>query len=782
MPFLRALRLILAVLMIGAVLTPAFAADETFTVQNIEVHGLQRISTGTLYTYLPISVGDQVNAARIRNAIKALYQTGFFENIQMRRSGNTLIVDVKERPSIANFTIVGNKAIKTEDLDKSLKKVGLAKGRIFSRSVLKDAVQELNRAYFSHGKYSVKIDTHVRNIGNNRVDITINISEGVDTTIKSINIVGNTVFDDATLLDQFKLQPTHWFSLFQSSNKYVRETLSGDLESLRSYYMDRGYADFHINSVQITISPNHKHIYITINIHEGEVYKVRKIKFAGQLILPEKKLRQLVFAQPGMTFSMGRATASANLMGDVLGNKGFAFAKINPIPDVDRKTHQVDVTFYVQPGKRVYVRHINFNGMPDTDDVVFRRNMRQMEGTWLSNVDLKLSKFRLQNLRMVKDVKESTDPVPGSPDLVDLNYDLTARQAGKFIFAVGYSQYFGVSLNGQIQHNNFLGEGDIVNLSLYTSQISELYDISFTKPYATVNGVSRTTRLYYQHSSELILNSSPLDTKSYGLSLTYGIPMSEFDSFILGGSASNTDLVTNKFGSSQEYIDFASDPNNGDVYQTILGPAIRYRQLDLITGWTHRTLNRALFASRGNQQKFGLDIATPVSDVKYYQFSFESTDLVPIGGGFLYRLHAAVGLNKTYGDSHTVPPNEHFFVGGADTVRGYKGGYLGPLDSNGYPSGGNFEFYAQNEIIIPSILGVGGAGSPSSRFSFFVDAGNAFAEPGDFQFNKLYESFGVAGMFVTPLGVMKVSLGWPIGSAPDYAREVFQFTVAQPFD
>ncbi len=781
MQLTRLLRWMTIALLLTATALPALAAGNSFVVQDIEVHGLKRISTGTVFTYLPIAVGDKVDAADIRSAIKALYQTGFFSDIEMRRAGDTLIVDVKERPTIANFSIVGNKAIKTEDLKKSLKKVGLAKGRIFSRSVRNEVKQELIDQYHGHGKYNARIDVNVLPVGNNRVNVTVKISEGVDTTIKSINIVGNETFSDSTLLDQFKLQPTQWFSLFQTSNKYVREKLSGDLESLRSYYMDRGYADFRINSVQVTLSPDYKHIFITINIHEGTVYKVTSAKLKGRFVVPKKQLKRLIVTQPGTTFSLGRAQFSSKLMTDLLGDHGYAFAKINPIPKLDHKNHTVAITFHVSPGKRVYVRHINFTGAPATDNTVFRRNMRQTEGAWLSNTKLKLSKFYIKRLRFIKSVKESTDPVPGSPDLVDLNYKLTPRQAGKFIFAIGYSPFFGVSLNAGIKHYNFLGEGDTIDLQLFSSQINEAYDITFRDPYATVNGVSRSTRIYYRHSHQLILDAAPLDTRSYGLSLVYGIPITGFSHYALGVGASSTDLVTNRRLSSNQYVAFASDPNNGHTYKTPVGPGITYRELNFITGWTRDTRNFRLFASHGNRQNISLRIATPDSDVKYYRLSFQSTDLVPVGGGFLYRLSAGLGLNETYGDSHSVPPRQHFFVGGPDSVRGYHSGYLGPFDNRGYPAGGNFKFYAQNELIIPSVGGVGGSQSPNSRFGLFVDAGNAFAEPRDFSVHDLYESYGLFGQFVTPLGVMRVSLGWPFGNVPGYLTEIFQFTVAKGF-
>jgi outer membrane protein insertion porin family len=773
----------LAALLFALVLPQAAAAaDETFVVQNIQVQGLERISTGTFYTYLPISIGDRVGPARIAAAIKALYKTGFFKSIQMRRDGNTLIVVVGERPSIEYFSLTGNKAISSDNLNKTLSSVGLAQGRIFNRSVLKDVKQELTETYFSHGNYNVRIDTKVTPKPHNKVDVSIKISEGVTATIKSIDIVGNKTFSDEELLNVFKLHASHFLSFLESDDKYEREKLSGDLESLRSYYLDRGYADFHIESVQVAISPDYKSIYITIDVNEGTVYKVRNVKLAGVFVVPESELRQLVLVSPGTTFSMARATATSTLMGNLLGNHGYAFAKIDPIPTLDKKTHQVDLTFFVTPGDRIYVRRINFVGMPDTDDVVFRREMRQMEGTWLSNVNLKRSKIRLQRLRFVKDVKESTDPVAGVPDMVDLNYTLEAQQAGMLQAAVGYSPQAGILLNGEIQHSNFLGAGDTIDLSLNTSQIAKSYSLSFTDPYATVNGVSRSVSLSYQKSTALIIDTSPLDTTTYGGSLSYGIPISEFDSIAYGASASHTELLAS-LGSSQQFIEFASDPRNGTIFKTPVGNGIRYRQLDLLTGWTHDTRNRVLFASRGDKQHIGLDITTPPSDVHYYRLSFDTLDFVPLGAGFVYQLNGAVALNKTFGSTHTVPPTQHYFAGGPDSVRGFKAGFLGPTDPvTGFPVGGNFQVYAQNEIIIPSLFGLGGEqAQKSSRFSVFFDIGNVFAESRDFNFGALYRSVGVAGEFLTPLGIMRVSIAKPLTSVPGRLRETFQFEIGRYF-
>lgn len=779
---LHTLRWTFLALMVTTLLSPALAAGASFTVGNIEVHGLQRISTGTVYTYLPISVGDKVDAQRVSNAVRALYKTGFFSNVQMRRSGDTLIVDVRERPSIASFKIKGNKKLKTKDLVKPLKKIGLARGRVFSHSVLKKVKQQLSQLYISHAKYNATVDTDVKHIGNNRVDVTINISEGVNTTIKAINIVGNKTFDDSTLLNQFKLETTHWYSFLGGNNKYLSETLSGDLESLRSYYMDRGYADFRIKSVQVTISPDYKHVFITINVHEGDIYKIAKVSLAGKFIVPKKKLEKLIQTRTGNTFSMGAAQDGADLITNLLGSKGYAFAKVQPVPRLHRKSHTVDLIYHVKPGHRAYVRRITFSGMPDTDSVVLRREMRQLEGSWLSNTGLKRSKFRIKRLPFVKTVKEKTKPVAGTPDMVDLNYELTPQQAGQFVFGVGYSAFYGVGLNASIEHVNFLGKGDTVQLGLHGNQVNKSYSASWTEPYATVNGVSRTISAYYDDGKALLWKASPIHTTRYGFSLLYGIPMSEFDRFHVGVSASHNELLTSIRGSSIDYIVFALDPNNGDTYTSPLGPAIKYREYRLIAGFSHNSMNRAMFATRGTEQRISLTTALPFSNVKYYSLSLSSTDILPLGLGFLYLFDGHAGLNKTYSDSRMVPPTQRFFVGGPSTVRGYKSGYLGPLDIYGNPLGGDFEFYSQNELIIPPLFGGEDAQKKTSaRFSLFFDVGRAFRKVTDFGFDKLYKSAGLSMQFLAPVGLMRISIGWPIGSVQSDKTEIFQFTVGRHF-
>ncbi len=777
----RCTRVLFLVAMLFAWVVPqAMAANiDNFTVKKIQVEGLERISEGTVYNYLPISVGDTVDRARLQGALKALYKTGFFKDISFRRDGDTLLIVVQERPSIAHFTISGNREIKTEDLEKVLKNIGLADGRILDRSVLDQMQQELTDQYFSRGRYGVKIKTDVKDIGKNRVDVSINISEGVAARIKSINIVGNKAFDDDTLLDLFKQKVTHFTSAFTDDDKYQREKMVGDLESLRSFYMDRGYADFAIESTQIALSPDHKSIYVTINIHEGEVYKVTDVKLAGTLIVPGQELKKYIVIKPGDTFSMKRATDSADYISKRLGQDGYAFANVNPIPDLDREKKEVKLTFFVDPGSRVYVRRINFHGAPSTDDIVFRREMRQLEGTWLSNVDLERSRIRIQRLPFVEDVKVNTDKVPGSPDLVDLDFDIKERRSIVLQAGVGYGSAQGLLLNGQYTDANFLGQGKRLSFNLNSSVYSKQYNVSYTNPYYTLTGVSRTISANYQELSSFLKNSSPFSTNSYALTMNFGYPTSEYDSVMMGGTVRHTELVAS-FYSSQELFNFVQNPANGTLFQTDTGPGVRFNTYEFTLGWAHDTRNRVIFADRGTRRGVSLNIAVPGSDVQYYTLNLSQQSYLPLWGHFTYGFNGQVALARAYGSGSEVPPYQHFYAGGPDSVRGFKAGYLGPLDSNGLPYGGTFQTYMQNELILPNFFSDDKV-TKSARFSLFYDVGNVFAEPGDFSWGQLRSSVGIAATWLTPLGAMRFSWAHPLNAKPGDQTEYFQFALGSYF-
>src|SRR5882672_5708 len=444
----------------------AQTGSEEFTVGDIRVEGLQRISEGTVYNYLPVNIGDRLDTQRVQEALRALYKTGFFRDVELRRDGNTLVVVVLERPSIESFEIKGNKDIKTEDLQKSLRNVGLAAGKTYDQSVLEEVKQYLTDQYFSRGKYAVRIDTNVEELPGNKVRITVNVAEGKRAKILQINLVGNTQFKDKELREDFELNTPNWLSFYRQDDRYSRESLQSDLEKLRSYYMDRGYANFAIDSAQVAIAPEKDDIFITVNVSEGEVFKVSEVKLSGTFVVPEAELRKYLLIQPGETFSRKLITSTQELMQNRLGVDGYAFAKVDPVPTPNNETHEVSLTFFVEPGNRVYVRNITFGGANRINDVVLRRELRQLEGGWLSNVALERSKQRIQRLPYVKKVDSETTPVVGSPDLVDVNFKVADGPSAQLSGGIGYSEAYKFSLNGNFTEANFLGTGQRVAVNL----------------------------------------------------------------------------------------------------------------------------------------------------------------------------------------------------------------------------------------------------------------------------------------------------------------------------
>src|SRR5882762_1726375 len=599
------------------------ANDADFTVGDIRVEGLQRVSEGTVYNYLPVNIGDHLNGTRVREAIRALYATGFFRDVQLRRDGNTLIVVVLERPSIESFEITGNKDIKTEDLQKSLRNVGLAAGKTFDRSVLEDVTQYLTDQYFSRGKYAVKVDTHVEEESGNRVKIKIAIKEGKRAKIRQITVVGNTKYPQQEVLDSFELKTPNWRSWYKQDDRYSRESLQGDLERLRSLYMDRGYANFQIESTQVAIAPEKDDMYITVNVNEGDVFKVSDIKLAGTMVVPEEQLKKLLLIRPGDIFSRKAVTSSQTLMSYRLGADGYAFAKIDPVPTPDNEKKTVSLTFFIEPGNRVYVRHINFNNITAINDETLRREMRQLEGGWLSNSAVERSKERLQRLPYVEKVEFETKPVSGSADLVDVDYNIKEGLPGQFGGGIGYSQSQGISLNGNIVHSNFMGTGDRVALELTAGKYNKVYVFSHTDPYTNIDGVSRTTSLSYRDSSQYVSASSQLSTEQITAAVRWAYPITEYQSLQVGVSANEASLLTTLCYSSQKSVDWVR--SNGSTYSyRDFEPTAQYyfygtkfNTYEVSAGWSIDTRNRALFADRGMHTTLSGRIALPPSDVKY---------------------------------------------------------------------------------------------------------------------------------------------------------------------
>src|SRR5712675_3725216 len=590
------------------------ANDADFTVGDIRVEGLQRVTEGTVYNYLPVNIGDHLNPTRVREAIRALYATGFFRDVQLRREGNTLLVVLLERPSIESFEITGNKDIKTEDLQKSLRNVGLATGKTFDRSVLDEVKQYLTDQYFSRGKYAVRVDTKITELPGNKVDVIVDIKEGKRAKIEQINLVGNTRFKEKDVLGTLELKTPNWLSWYKQDDRYSRESLQGDLEKLRSYYMDRGYANFQIESTQVAIAPEKDDMFITVNVNEGDVFKVSEIKLAGTMVVPEEQLRKLLLIHPGDIFSRKAVTSSQQLMSYRLGADGYAFAKIDPVPTPDNEKKTVSITFFIEPGNRVYVRHINFNNITAINDETLRREMRQLEGGWLSNSAIERSKERLQRLTNVEKVEFENKPVPGSADLVDVDYNIKEGLPGQFGGGIGYSQSQGISLNGNFVHSNFMGTGDRIALEINAGKYSKSYAFSHTDPYTTIDGVARTSSLSYRQSTQYVSAPSRPSSEQITAAMRWAYPISEYQSLQVGVSANESSMLVSQNYSAQQAVDWVK--SNGNTFQRVLADTngdgvinsldsqytifgTNFYTYELTAGWNNDARNRALFADRG---------------------------------------------------------------------------------------------------------------------------------------------------------------------------------------
>jgi outer membrane protein insertion porin family len=774
-------------------------AASDFVVKDMRVEGLQRISEGTVFNYLPINIGDPIDGIRISEAIRALYGQNLFDDIEMRRDGDTLVIVVRERPSIESFEIDGNKDIKTEDLTDSLRSVGLARGRTFDRSVLDNVEMFLRDQYYSMGKYGVGIDTEIIDRPNNTVRVKINVKEGDRAKIRQVNIVGNDSFDDDEIRADFTLDTANWLSWLRQDDRYAKEALEGDLEILRSFYMDRGYADFDIESTQVAISPNKEDMFVTINVDEGEIYTISEVKLVGEMVISETYLRALIFAQPGSVFNQAVLTQSAELMSFRLSEEGYANAEIEPVPELNHETKEAEITFYVNPQSRVYVRNINFKGIDEIDDEVLRREMRQMESAYLSNTLVDRSKIRLQRLPYVESVESENVPVPGSPDLVDVEFDIEYRMPGQFSGGIGYSESQKIMLNGSIVHTNFLGTGNRVALELMSGKYQKLYSLSHTDPFRTMDGVRRTISLNYRDVTQFTSATSDFSTTSMGASLDYGYPISEYQSLSFGGTYQHSELLSST-NSTQQAQDWVA--NNGNPFIENVGAGgvffgTEFDTFELVAGWTYDSRNRALFATRGARQTFFLSTTVPGSDVNFYTARYNYTQYLPIWRNkWIVRLNAEVALGEALGETTALPPYKQFYGGGPSSIRGFKESYMGPRDSFGRPYGGNMLVASQVELILP----LPEKFASQARASVFYDVGNVF-NTGEVDFtdklgapvyykpalDELRMSVGVAVQWLAPLGMFRFSYAYPLNNYPGNDRyygdeiERFQFSIGQAF-
>ena len=774
--------------------TAAFTAFEPFVVRNFRVEGAQRIAQGTIYNYLPINIGDTVDEALLREAGRAIFQTGFFQDFEFRRDGDTLVIVVLERPSILEFTFDGNKDIKDEDLEKVLTENGLSAGKTFDRSTLDQLTQSLTDEYYGRGKYGARVTPTVEPLEDNRVRVSIQIEEGDRAKIRQVNIVGNTAFEEQDIIADFELNTGNLLSFIRKNDRYSKEALEGDLEKLRSYYMDRGFADFRADDVQVAISPDKRDIFVTISITEGARYTISEVKLAGDMVIPEGQLRGLILAQPGQIFSQALLTSTEELMGLRLGQDGYAFAEIRAVPELNEETKEASVTFFVDPRNRVYVRRINFNGADNVNDEVFRREMRQMEGGYLSNTLVDQSKLFVQRLPYVESVESETTPVPGSADLVDVDFEIEEGLPGQFGGSLGYSETYGLTLGGNFIHSNFMGTGRRVALELSGGEYQKVYSINFTDPYRTIDGVGRTISLSYQDFTQFTSATSDFSTTTFSAGMNWGYPIANFQRLNFGFAYQDAELLTSAYSSLQALQWVA---NNGEPFnapQGLIGTKVK--SLEISAGWAYDTRNAALFPTAGTRFQMGLNASVPGSEVEYFVTSMNFTKYVNLPGAWMIRLNSDLSFGDAFGETTALPPFRNRYAGGPGSVRGFKESYLGPRDSLGNPYGGNLLFVNQFELVIPTPEKISG----STRMALFYDVGNVFSTGGvsffdrlgdpmeyDFDYDNLKKSVGIGVEWLAPLGLLRFSYAMPLNDDDLTDRyygdetEGFQFSIGNAF-
>lgn len=746
---------------------PQLTLAETFTISDIRVEGLQRISAGTVFNYLPTKVGDEIDSNRTPGLIRALYQTGFFKDVRLERDENVLVVFVSERPAVSKIELSGNSDLKSEDLLQALKDIGMAEGRLFNRSILDKIELELRRLYFSRGKYAVKIDSTVTPLERNRVSVSIEVSEGLTARIKRINVIGNEVFPDKELLDEFELITSGQASIFSSSDRYSKQILTGDLEKLKSYYLDRGYIDFRIDSTQISITPDKRDIYITVVVTEGEVFTISDIKLAGELVRPKEEFFQLIKIKRGETFSRKKTTSSSERISSLLSEHGFAFANVNSIPEIDREKREVSLTFFTDPGKRVFVRRIQMVGNSNTRDEVLRREMRQLEGAWFSGEQVRRSRERLQRLGYFENVEIETPAVPGSADQVDVNVKVTEKASGNIAAGIGYSETGGFVFNASLTQNNFFGSGKRVSLAMDTSDATTKYQLSFTNPYYTIDGVSRGYSLSYQETDFSELNSSNYSTDTGRALINFGMPVSDLDRF---GIETGYQFTRIKVGTdAADEVKLFREEQGSD-----------FHNFRLSMSWTRDSRDRAIFPTDGGRQRLSLETHIPGSDLVYYKVRYNQKRYIPLTKHLVFKLVGETGYGSGYGEDENLPFFNNFFAGGIRSIRGFRANSLGPRDSQDEALGGNFMLYGQMELLAPM---PGEELGKTMRLKTYFDIGNVYQidDGDDIDLDDMRSSVGFGLVWMSPVGALTFSWATALNKEDGDDLETFQFSLGAVF-
>jgi len=723
---------------VALLLVPTFGYAQTapFVVADIRVEGLQRIAPGSVFASLPIGVGDVVDVAEVRSIARNLFRTGNFDDIQVGRDGNVLVLTVAERPSISEITIDGNKAIETDALLEGLKGAGLAVGQVFQRSTLEGMQIELRRQYVLQGRYDASIDTEIIPEPRNRVSIAIDVNEGTVSSIKHINVVGNSVFSDEELVSVFELEESGaWYYFFQSGDKYSKEKLESDLEALTSYYMDRGYLEFEIESTQVAVSPTKDEVFITANVAEGEKFTVNEVDLSGDLVLPEDDLRRFILVQPGQVFSQQLVTTSEEYLTRRLGNEGYNFATVTGIPEPSEEGSDVAIKFFIDPGKRTYVRRISFSGNSRTADDVLRREMRQMEAAPASAAAIEQSRIRLERLGYFKQAEVETIELPGYDDLIDIDFTVEEQSFGSVGGSLGYSQYSGLIVGLNLQQNNFMGSGRQVGINLNSSRYQKAASLNYQNPYFTEDGVSRGFSLFYRRTDLSEINVASYTTDTVGLNMTFGYPISETQRLGVSVGLTDTEITSGRYAVQEIRTSPRLIPGIDQYYVSTLqpdglysGPEVllpiselpesalaeiasdgfldvngdSFTNLAVTGSWLQSTLNRGQLATRGVSNSVSMQVSVPGSDLEFYKFNYRGDFYFPIAGEFTFHLRTELGYGDGYGNTSELPFYEHFFSGGFGSVRGFEANTLGPrstppvlyqtgrattgVDENGFPT------------------------------------------------------------------------------------------------
>jgi len=811
-------RRLLALALASSLSLPAMAQSVApFTVQDIRIDGLQRIAAGTVFTYLPVERGETLDQAAAGETIRALYRTGFFEDVRLDRQGDILVVTVVERPAINKLTVNGNKDIKSEDLLKGLEDIGLAEGETFDRLSLDRVTQELTRQYNNRGKYNVQITPTVSQLDRNRVDVTIDIKEGKAAKIRHVNLIGTDSFDNEQILESWESRESSWLSWYRRDDQYSKEKLSGDMEKLNSWYLDRGYVDFSIDSTQVSISPDKRDMYLTASVTEGEVYTISEIKVTGDTILPQEQIERMVMSKPGDTFSRARLEATSEAITNTLSNIGYAFARVNPVPTPNRADRTVAINMQVVPGPRVNVRRIQFKGNTRTSDEVLRREMRQFENSWYSQAAIDRSKVRLQRLGYFETVEVETPEVPGSGDQVDVVFNVKETTSGSFVFGIGYSQLAGMTASVQLSQNNFLGGGNRVSVEAQRSDYLQRYSFSYLNPFFTDEGVSLGYNLWWRELDYSDFNTAQYNSTNAAAQAVLGLPITEHSSVSLLFGIDSNQIQTYAGSTPQSIIDYvnAIGQRTFHAWRTELG-------------WARDTRNDYFMPTMGMYQRVGLETTLPGSTVEYYKINYEFSKYWMLSPAFVLRTGLDLGYGDSYGNDSVralcytpgsyvdtdgdgkidtwvpgAPPSdpclpsspdydktvtatglpffENFYAGGTRSVRGFRDNTLGPRSEpiagyRGQPLGGSLKTVGQIELVFPRLFD-----SRAARVSAFVDFGNVYNGIDDFDAGKLRASAGVALLWRAPVGPISISYAYPFKKEEGDEIERLQFTFGGGF-